>query len=202
MNPRGKTKSHWFYHPHTQALLYWVGMGLGVFIVGICLYYGLKTDSHHPSVSMDIERPDFYSISPSGHPYHIHSQSIQYGKSGQFAFFQPWATYHLQRQNLTLRSHMGYWDDALQQLTLKQKVHIHDTQGNHIHSAFMQVLYEKKEIKSHTITTGAGPRGTFQSQGFSWTEKALHLHGPVTLRVRSLGPDVKKQSKHRSEKNG
>ena len=199
ISPIGTTKRRWFYHPYTQGLLRWGWVVLALAVTGTALYYMIKTTTEqHPPISMRIEQPDFYSVSANGHPYHIHAESIQSEKSGQFVFFKPWALYDWFTQKLTLSSGMGYWNDPIQILTLEKNVRIHDDQGNRMHSEFVQVLYQKKEINSHKTTTGTGPKGHFKASGFSWTTQALHLHGPVSLTVHTLGPSEQQKATSKS----
>jgi hypothetical protein len=199
-----KPKKWWFYHPYTRGLMRWGFLSFGLAVTGISIGYMLKIRKEYLApVSMRIEGPDFYSISPRGHPYHIHAESIEHKKSGQFVFFQPWARYDWFKQKLNARSGTGYWNDTIQMLTLEKNVHIHDDQENHLYTQSVRILYQNKEMHSQTTTTGSSPQGQFQSSGFSWTKQALHLHGPVTMRLKTLGPVGKGHQKtgHRHHKS-
>jgi hypothetical protein len=195
-----KTKKWWFYHPYTRGLMRWGLISFGLAVTGISIGYMLKNrkDDLAPA-SMGIERPDFYSISPHGHPYHIHAESIEHKKSGQFVFFQPWARYDWFAQKLNLRSEKGYWNDTIQMLTLEKNVRIYDDQETRLYTQCVQILYQNKEIHSQTKTTGSSRHGQFQSRGFSWTKQALRLHGPVTMTLNTIGPGGKtRQHQHKN----
>ncbi len=198
-----KPKKWWFYHPYARGLIRWGFLSFGLAVAGISIGYMLKNrEEYLAPISMRIEGPDFYSISPRGHPYHIHAESIEHKKSGQFVFFQPWARYDWFTQKLSLRSGTGYWNETIQMLTLEKNVHIHDGQENHLYTQSVQVLYQNKEMHSQTTTTGSSPHGEFQSCGFSWTKQALHLHGPVTMTLNTLGPVGKTHHKVGHQKVG
>jgi hypothetical protein len=183
-----KPKKWWFYHPYTRGLMRWGFLSVGLAVTGISISYMFKTHTDQlASVSMRIDRPDFYSVTPRGHPYHIHAESIEHKKSRQFVFFQPWAHYDWFKQKLNVRSDKGYWNDTNQMLTLEKNVHIYDDQDHHMYTQGLQVLYQTKEMHSRTTVTGVSRHGHFQSCGLSWKNKALHLHGPVTMTLNTLG---------------
>ena len=184
-----RVKNMWFYQKNTQLFLHgvWVVGCLG--LLACCVYYVTHTTAtSHNRASLMIQDPHLYSMSTNGNPYHIYAQSMQYHASEFVDLIKPRAEYQLKHHKVHLGSEKGRWNHQGHILTLEQKVHLYDNQGQHIHTDCAQLAYEKKEIRSDQKTQGHGPKGHFQSAGFVWNDQTLHLTGPVYLTLNHKIP--------------
>ncbi len=177
-----RVKNIWFYEKNTQLFLHWFWIfGLIGFLAYFSYFFMRTPPTPLGRGSLVMHNPHFYSASTAGDPYHIYAESIQYHASEIFYFIEPRADYTLKRNKVSLGSQKGFWNHQEHILTLRKKVHLRDSRGQHMDTDFAQLMYKKKEIRSHKITRGRGPKGHFQSAGFLWNEETLDLIGPVTF---------------------
>jgi hypothetical protein len=180
-------KYSWMHNKYMRSILHWTWIAgcMGLLCWSISHWMNSVPETH-PRLSLTIKDPHFYSISKAGNPYHIYSKSIQFKSSEYVSFFQPWAEFQMTRQKIILSGQYGLWNDRSNILTLRKEVCVRDNHDQHIRTDFAKVLYKQKKISSNRPTYGSSPKGCFCAhRGFSWTEKELHLTGPVTMVLRA-----------------